>query len=653
MANSIGLNMKMTASISQFQKQMSAVGDKLQSIEKHSKSTAKGMQLLAAIEVGKLAVKGLSSLAGMFRSAASSAKVFFDSNRQAIDALGKMSDSTGIGAESLQVLGRIAEEQGVPLTALSGGFGRMNKRLAEANQGFGEALKPLQSMGFNISALAALKPEQQFLAITKAIAKLPTHGQKAAMAFKIFSDQGLQLFPMFDGLEEKVAATSKEMNDLGQILSTKQVDAVESMNDAMHRVQETATKLGQQVLSSFAPMIEKANTALLQFVKNFKFDGEIGGVAIAKFLVQGFKQGVVLLAKWADSFYVGLKTFAKAASAILLPIASSLNDFVNRNDFQAHESTRRAIDSAERFAKSLDKSDLGLGKWAKAQTEAIPPITSQKRALEGLTQAKDAYRKKLEAIKTKPAVDGFVKALDKLKHNTDNSTTLIPDYLKAHNAVSTANHATAESAKAAASGLKNVATSTMTAGEKLANFTLAMEKRQAAGQNPANDPILRGIGQNLQAEAALETWNNVANKIMSQYESMGLSDYARAQLQQRMEAERGNYVKFVQHKQGLEAKYYERRQAREQRAAEYQKKLQAATHERLGLGIAEGFLTHFGNPNRNMANNPGNVGAGGNPQATPQGPTASEKELQKQTPILQQIRDAIKGGNEMVLTSIA
>lgn len=654
MANTIGLNMKMTASISQFQKQMSAVGEKLQSIEKHSQSTAKGMRLLAAIEVGKLAVKGLSGLAGMFRSAASSAKVFFDSNRQAIDALGKMSDSTGIGAESLQVLGRIAEEQGVPLAALSGGFGRMNKRLAEANQGFGEALKPLQSMGFNISALAALKPEQQFLAITKAISKLPTHGQKAAMAFKIFSDQGLQLFPMFDGLEEKVAATSKEMNDLGQILSTKQVDAVEAMNDAMRRVQDTAIKLGQQVLSSFAPMIEKANTALLEFVKNFKFDGEIGGVAIAKFLVEGFKQGVVLLAQWADSFYVGLKTIVKAASSILLPIASGLNDFINRNNFEAHESTRRAIESAERFAKSLDKSDLGLGKFAKAQTEAIPPITNQKKALEGLTQAKDAYKKKLEAIKTKPAVDGFVKALDKLKHNTDNSTTLIPEYLKAHNAVSTANHKTAESAKAAADGLQSVSTQTMTAGEKLANFALAMEQRKAAGQNPANDPILRGIGQNLQAEAALETWNNVANKIMSQYESMGLNDYARAQLQQRMQAERANYVKFVQHKQALEAKYYERRQAREQRAAEYQRKLQAQAQERLGLGgFAKSFLNNFGNPTGNMANNPGNYGPGGNPQATPQGPTVGEQELQKQTPILQQIRDAIKGGNEMVLTSIA
>jgi len=647
MANSIGLNMKMTASISQFQKQMSAVGDKLQSIEKHSKSTANGMRLLAAIEVGKLAVKGLSGLANMFRSAANAAKVFFDSNRQAIDALGKMSDSTGIGAESLQVLGKIAEEQGVPLTALSGGFGRMNKRLAEANQGFGEALKPLQSMGFNIKALASLKPEQQFLAITKAIAQLPTHGQKAAMAFKIFSDQGLQLFPMFDGLSEKVSATSQEMNDLGQILSTKQVDAVESMNDAMRKVQETATKLGQQVLSTFAPMIEKANTALLTFVKNFKFDGDIGGVAIAKFLVDGFKQGVILLADWADSFYSGLKTVVKTISGIFIPLIETLqsigrvfNEFVKMwsGDFTPMPDADEGLASIKRFTQSLDDSNLGLGKLMRATADNLPPITSQKQALEGLTKAKDAYKKKLESIKTKPAVDGFVKALDKLKNNTDNSTTLIPEYLLAHKAV-------AESAKAAASGLKNVAVSTMTAGEKLASFTLGLEKRKAAGQSPGNDPILRGIGQKLQAEAALETWNNVAKKIMSQYESMGLSDYARAQLQQRMDAERGNYVKFVHHKQGLEAKYYERRQAREERNHARSVKAQQAIRERQGAGIKSFYDTYsnkFNTPNPNMPS----------PQ-NPAQPNTADQELQKQTPILQQIRDAIKTNNQMVLTSIA
>jgi len=37
----------------------------------------------------------------------------------------------------------------------------------------------------------------------------------------------------------------------------------------------------------------------------------------------------------------------------------------------------------------------------------------------------------------------------------------------------------------------------------------------------------------------------------------------------------------------------------------------------------------------------------------PSQPNTADQELQKQTPILQQIRDAIKTNNQMVLTSIA
>jgi len=650
MANAIGLNMKMTASIGQFQKSMSSVDQKLAQIEKSSKATASGMRLLAAIEVGKLAAKGLGSLVGVFKSAASSAHGFFEANRGLIDSLGKMADSTGFSVQSLQVLGRISEEQGISTDALAGGFARMNKRLAEAGQGFGSALKPLQSMGFNIQKLLTLKPEQQFMAITKAISKLPTEGQKSAAAFQIFSDAGIKLFPMFDGLEEKIKATGAEMDDLGSILSTAQVDGVEAMNDAMARTYLTAQKLGQQVLATFAPMIEKANTALLQFVKNFKFDGDIGGVAIAKFLVEGFKRGVMLLAKWADSFYVGLKTFVKAASSILLPIASSLNDFINRNDFDSHEATRRAIDSADRFARSLDKSDLGFAKFIGKTLEALPPIERQSKAISGLASGAEAYeaviaKKSKATLAAEAKLNTFGNAVKATKEKAKAAGDTLGTHLaeKARLAGRTITYAS--------DSIKAFSHKTETASQKLAAFAISMQKRAAAGGNPGQDPILRGIGQKLQADAALEAWQNVANKIMSQYESMGLTDYARAQLGERMNAERANYVKFVAHKQGLEQKAYQVRAAREQRQLARAAASQKARDERLGKGVTS-FLTGFRDRFKDITNTGGNNTTPGGSQGG-KTQSAEQLELQKQTPLLQQIRDAIKSGNEMVITSIA
>ena len=649
MASGIGLNMKLTASINQFQKSMGLVNSKLEAIDRSSRKTASGMKILAAIEIGKLAAKGLSSMASGFKSATSAAIRFFETNRQVVDALGKMSDSTGVAAPALQVFGRIAEEQGVPLAALSGGFGRMNKRLAEAKQGFGEALKPLQNMGMNIEALASLRPEQAFIAIAKAISKLPTHGEKAAAAFKIFSDQGLQLFPLFDGIEERVKNTAAEMSSLGQILSTTQVDAIERMNDAMRKVSATAEALGQHVLASFAPMIEDANEALLKFVKNFKFDGEIGGVAIAKFLVEAFKKGVILLADWSDSFYSGLKTVVKTISGIFIPLIETLqsigrvfNEFVKMwsGDFTPMPSAEEGLASIKRFTQSLDDSGLGLGKLMRATVDNIPPIERQTGELNKLNGASKAYEDALKTKKSKAAQ--FAESMTKAKAALNKSTTLIPAYLKSQSAVNSSNQQVAKSATAAASSLNNVAGSTQSAAEKLAAFTNSFKQMPGAG----TDPILAGIGQNLQKEAALAAWQNVADGIMSQFESMGLNDYARQQLQAQMQYEKSQYEGFVVSKLAQEQKIWERKAAREARAEAAAKRQAELVAERNGkvLTFLDGFRDRFSGEDFFKP-----------PDAADPYPAGEDATtaIKEQTPILGAIRDALQKNSQLVLTSIA
>jgi hypothetical protein len=318
MASSVGLHARLTASTDKFEAGMKDVATRLQKVENASKDTAKGMSLLAKIEIGKLLVGGLQKVGSMMMSAASNAKAFFDSTRQMVDGIGKMSKSTGIAAETLQVFGRIAETQGVTVENLSSGMGRMNKRVAEAGKGFGEALPTLKALGFNIDELIKMKPAQQFIAITNAISKLPTHGEKSAAAFKIFSDQGLALFPMFDGLKDKVQKTGREMGALGQILSTKQVTAVEKMNDAFLNVFNTVQKIGGQVIGNMAPMIEQMTQDLLDFVKAFEFGGSTGGNALADALTKAMFDGAEVLAavfdvlrESFDSFMEGLGKFSK------------------------------------------------------------------------------------------------------------------------------------------------------------------------------------------------------------------------------------------------------------------------------------------------------------------------------------------------------
>lgn len=317
MSTAVGLNFRVTASVNKFERAMDQINKKLGQVEHQSKSTASGIKLLAGIEIFKLALKSINLVISGFKAAAQAVIGFANSSRQATDALGKLSDQTGFAVEPLQVLRKLSEEQGISAENLGGALNRMGKRLAEAGQGFGEALKPLQAMGFNIDQLLQKKPEQQFMLISRAIAKLPSAGERAAVAFKIFSDQGLALAPMLSDLESKVAETRVEMMQLGQILDTTQVENIEEMNNAMGDVYRTAHKLGDQVLANFAPAITDASNALLDMVKNFAgADGATGGRALADSLTQAFFTGAKLLARFVDDFIKAAFEFVTAMMRI-------------------------------------------------------------------------------------------------------------------------------------------------------------------------------------------------------------------------------------------------------------------------------------------------------------------------------------------------
>lgn len=321
MATSVGLNFRLTAAVENFEKSMSEVNKKLGQIEKSSKQTATGMKLLAGIEVGKLLLKGLSQLYGMLKSGVSTLVSWSKQVSALADSIGKLSDATGMAEEPLQVFQQLANYNGISSDKLGEAVKRMTKRLAEAKMGFGEALPALERLGLNVDELASMKPEQAFLKIGNAIGQLPQKGEQAAAAFKIFSDQGLAMVPMFKDMEKNAKATADEMLSLGQILSGSQIDAIESMNDSFTKVFSTAKKIGAQVLAAFAPAIQEANERLLEFVQNFQFKGRTGGQAFVSYVVQAFAEATKILLDWAERFAQALvdvgAVFMRAAEFFL------------------------------------------------------------------------------------------------------------------------------------------------------------------------------------------------------------------------------------------------------------------------------------------------------------------------------------------------
>ena len=378
MATSVGLNFRLTAAVDKFEAGMRDVEKRLNGIERSSKQTASGMKILATIEVGKLLVGGLTKVFDLVKSGASHLVSFSANAAASADAIAKLAASTGVAAEPLQVFQSLAEYNGISGEKLGEALKRMTKRVAEASMGFGEALPALQKLGLNIGNLATMRPERAFLLIAEAIGSLPSKGQQAAMAFKIFSDQGLAMVPMFSEIIQKAKDLTTNMLDLGQVLSGTQLKNIENMNDSFLELKKTVSGILTQVLANFAPAITAATKATVDLIKQFTYDGAKGGQAIANMISEAFLKGAVVLTGWAETASNVFLGFASALAKTAAVILSGIDITVKMLDglFTSYAPLLRLItggidtpkETSDRF-KELGSSADALAKqlW---ETEA-------------------------------------------------------------------------------------------------------------------------------------------------------------------------------------------------------------------------------------------------------------------------------------------
>lgn len=361
MATSVGLNFRLTAAVDKFEASMKDVERRLDSIDRSSRQTAQGMKLLAAIEIGKSVLSGLTGLFNIFKGGVQTVISFSSQAAAAADAIGKLSSATGMAEEPLQVFTQLASYSGVSSTQFGDALQKMSRGLGEAANGTGTAARGLQQLGLSVDSLLGMSPSEQFLKIGSAIGKIEDPTMRSAIAADVFGRSGTKLIPMFEDMENTARATAQEMLQLGQVLSGTQVDNIEAMNDSFEKVRQTAFKIGSQVLANFAPALTEANGALIELIKNFEYEGVQGGQGLANYLTQAFFTGVDKLTQWADYLLNGLIKFVQGASevaALLLDAAAGLASWVASDE--TVDGLKQASANARAFGESLDgvSSDL-------------------------------------------------------------------------------------------------------------------------------------------------------------------------------------------------------------------------------------------------------------------------------------------------------
>jgi len=188
---------------------------------------------------------------------------------QRIESLAGVVDKanqTGLSAEFIQQLGFAADQSGVSVDGLLGGLAKMTIELGKTQLNSEETSNNLKQIGLEASSLADMKPEDQFLAIADAIAKLPTAAEKAAATVAIFGRSTSEMIPLLGEGEKGIRSLMEEAKNLKIGISTEDLQSIAKADDAMARMKSSLSSVVSNIAVSLAPVFEQISNSLTEIL---------------------------------------------------------------------------------------------------------------------------------------------------------------------------------------------------------------------------------------------------------------------------------------------------------------------------------------------------------------------------------------------------
>ncbi len=221
--------------------------DALDDLEGQSKKTER--------ETGKLTETSKKVSAGMKAAAvaATAAAIAFGAivlrSIAAVNELGNLSARLGLAVQDLQTLNFAFEQTGVSTNTAALAFQRLQRRVAEAAQGTGEAVTALQELGLEAEDLTKLTIDEQFRRVAEAFDGVTGAGNRTRLAFKLFDSEGVSLLQTMSLGSDALFEMEQRARDLGLTMDEETV--------AVFQAAEREMKLFSSVLTAASAVISK------------------------------------------------------------------------------------------------------------------------------------------------------------------------------------------------------------------------------------------------------------------------------------------------------------------------------------------------------------------------------------------------------------
>lgn len=339
-----------------------------------------------------------------------------------LDGIGKTADRLGLGVEALQELRIVAESAGISQNTLDMAMQRFGRRVAEAREGTGEAVKALKEMGVALrDSSGAARPLEAVLDdVADAMRAVPEQTDRNRLAMKLFDSEGVALVNLLREGSAGMAAMRQEARDLGAVIDESLVRGAEDAQTKLDLMSRVISANLSSALINVAPLLVDAAAGVAALARAagefFAVDwaaaaAGVPGASMADLLAdfEGLESELSAVTKAQAAYNASVAEFgADSAQAAgwardLATAQTALNaartardeaDNATANFKESLELTRAEIEAAREKAKlnALSAEDAERARIASEAEARLVQLTNDMRAAtsDGLVSDEDA-----------------------------------------------------------------------------------------------------------------------------------------------------------------------------------------------------------------------------------------------------------------------
>ena len=209
-----------------------------------------------------------------------------------LDKVGSTASRLGIATDKLMGLQFAAEQSGVSVETLNMAMQRQTRRVAEAAQGTGEAVKALEELGLSAEHLNTLSPDEQMNEIADAMENVTNQSDRVRLSMKLFDSEGVALINMLEGGSAALKKYHQDAVSLGIAMDSSMIRKIEAADDANHRLSKSFSVVGKVLNVQLAPYIIFAANAIVELIKEFQLGAKSSNLFGE--IIEGVARGFII-----------------------------------------------------------------------------------------------------------------------------------------------------------------------------------------------------------------------------------------------------------------------------------------------------------------------------------------------------------------------